>query len=152
MIAFASPEPGQGALQESRRAIAPAVVKVHSSMAVRRLKTYAAESGHVYEYYFVGKRPAIAKDPYAPATEYVFDVTTGRSPRYAVSVFLRDEAPEAWARRHGRSLADAEQYAAAKLRLLLGFDEVDNLVLGERRLAVTSDNIEAVLESLHLPD
>ena len=40
-------------------------------MTVRRLKTYTGAQGYVYQYYFVGKRPALADDPEAPATEFV---------------------------------------------------------------------------------
>ena len=42
------------------------------------LKTYTAQTGFVYQYYFVGKREALADDPEAPAIEYIFDVTTDR--------------------------------------------------------------------------
>ncbi len=54
---------------------------------VRRLKTYAGTQGYVYQYYFVGRRAALASDPEAPAIEFVFDVTSDRKLTYAVSVF-----------------------------------------------------------------
>ncbi|HYX69813.1 MAG TPA: hypothetical protein VE825_11815, partial [Terriglobales bacterium] len=82
------------------------------------MKTYTGASGYVYQYYFVGKRPALESDAAAPATEFIFDVTPDRKSMYAVSVLLRQSALEAWARLHGRGLTDPEQYAAAKLRLL----------------------------------
>src|SRR5438445_251084 len=44
----------------------------------RRMKTYTAETGYVYQYYFVGKREALPQAPEAPAAEYVFDVTPDR--------------------------------------------------------------------------
>jgi len=75
---------------------------------VRRVKTYTGAQGYVYQYYFVGKRPALANDPEAPATEFVFDVTSDRKLTYAVSVFLADAAVKAWAATHGRPLNDAE--------------------------------------------
>src|SRR5580698_6604912 len=59
---------------------------------VRRLKTYTGSQGYVYQYYFVGKRPALPDDPEAPATEFVFDVTSDRKLTFAVSVFLPDSA------------------------------------------------------------
>ena len=37
-----------------------------SVMTVRRLKTYTAQTGYVYEYYFVGKRPALRRRPARP--------------------------------------------------------------------------------------
>jgi len=117
---------------------------------IRRMKTYTAQSGYVYQYYFVGKRDALAEDPQAPATEYVFDVTLDGRAVYAISVFLRADALDAWALSNGRSLTEAEQYAAAKLRLLQGFDEIEDLAASGRRLAIGADNIEEVLADLGL--
>jgi hypothetical protein len=119
-------------------------------MSIRRMKTYTAQNGYVYQYYFVGQREALQDDPCAPATEYVFDVTPDRHAIYAISVFVCPDALDAWALSHGRSLTAAEQYAAAKLRLLQGFEESEDLVAGERRLLVDSGNIEAMLAALEL--
>ena len=115
---------------------------------VRRLKTYTGGQGYVYQYYFVGKRPALADDPEAPATEFVFDVTSDRKLTYAVSVFLPDGARDAWASTHGRSLNDAEQYGAVKLRLFRAFDEVEDLKAKGRRLSIDKALLEEVLASL----
>ncbi len=117
---------------------------------LRRMKTYTGESGYVYQYYFVGNREALASDPEAPATEYVFDATSDRKITFAVSVFLRPEALTAWARAHGRELTGSEQYAAAKMRLLRGFDEVENMREHGRRLVVDATNIETLLAPLTL--
>jgi hypothetical protein len=87
------------------------------------MKTYTAQSGYVYQYYFVGKREALPQAQESPATEYIFDVTPDRKTLYAVSVFVKAEALTAWAAQHGRPLSESEQYAAAKMRLLRGFDE-----------------------------
>ena len=75
-------------------------------LPIRRLKTYTAQTGYVYQYYFVGKRAALEGDPEAPATEYVFDVTSDRKTTFAVSIFLQPQALEAWAAARGRSLSD----------------------------------------------
>src|SRR5271167_1269915 len=93
---------------------------------IRRLKTYAGARGYVYQYYFVGQRPALADEPEAPATEFIFDVTADRKLTYAVSVFLQKKAVAAWAACHGRQLTEPEQYAAAKLRLFRAFDELED--------------------------
>ncbi len=118
-------------------------------MTVRRMKTYTGATGYVYQYYFVGKRPALEADECAPATEFVFDVTPDRKTMYAASVLLRQDALDAWAGNHGRSLTETEQYAAAKLRLLQAFDEIDN-IREPTRLVVDETNIEQVLEPLDL--
>lgn len=113
----------------------------------RRLKTYAGSQGYVYQYYFVGKRPALPDDPEAPATEFIFDVTSDRKLTYAVSIFLHQSAVSDWASRHGRALSDAEQYAGAKLRLFHAFDESED-VKAHRRLVIDSAGIEESLAGL----
>ena len=116
-------------------------------MAVRRVKTYTGAQGYVYQYYFVGKRPALCGPP---ATEYIFDVTSDRKTMFAVSVFLPSEAISAWSSHHGRQLTDAEQYAAAKLRLFQGFDEIENMMAQGRSLRLDMDRLEELLSSLGL--
>ena len=117
-------------------------------MTVRRLKTYAGAQGYVYQYYFVGKRPALASEPEAPATEFVFDVTSDRKLTYAVSVFLPASALAIWAKAHGRALTDAEQYAAAKMRLFRAFDELEDVKAGGRRLVIDPALLEEALATL----
>lgn len=115
---------------------------------VRRLKTYAGSQGYVYQYYFVGQRAAIATDPEAPATEFVFDVTSDRKLTYSVSIFLPAKAAAEWTSAHGRSLTESEQYAAAKLRLFRAFDELDDVKAKGRRLTIDAGALEESLASL----
>jgi hypothetical protein len=115
---------------------------------MRRLKTYAGTQGYVYQYYFVGQRAAIASDPEAPATEFVFDVTSDRKLTFAVSVFLPGNAVTAWATTHGRPLTAAEQYAAAKLRLFGAFDELEDMKTHGRRLVIEAAVLEQSLATL----
>ncbi|MFZ0773714.1 MAG: hypothetical protein WCA49_06265 [Candidatus Sulfotelmatobacter sp.] len=117
-------------------------------MTLRRLKTHAGTQGYVYQYYFVGKRAALADDPEAPATEFVFDVTSDRKLTYAVSVFLPEKSVTAWAASHGRPLTEAEQYAGAKLRLFRAFDELEDMRADGRRLVIDVALLEEVLASL----
>jgi hypothetical protein len=109
-----------------------------------RLKTYTAETGLVYQYYFVGKRKALAE----AATEFVFDVTSDRRVRFSVSVFVPDASLAAWKSAHGRALVDAEIYAAAKMRLTRAFDEMEDLFDRGRRLIVDVAALEALLSTL----
>jgi hypothetical protein len=115
---------------------------------IRRLKTYTGGQGYVYQYYFVGKRPALPEDPAAPATEFIFDVTSDRKLTYAVSVFLSAEAVTAWSATHHRSLSDAEQYAAAKIRLFRAFDDLEDVKAKGRRLQIDSALLEEALTTL----
>lgn len=117
-------------------------------MTVRRLKTYTADTGYVYQYYFVGQRETLASDPEAPATEYVFDVTADRKTVFAVSVFLGPAAMEAWAASYGRTLSDPERYAAVKLRLMQAFDEIPDMLQAGRRLRIEPAEICDLLASI----
>jgi hypothetical protein len=117
-------------------------------MTIRRLKTYTGGQGYVYQYYFVGKRAALPDAPEAPATEFVFDVTSDRKLTYAVSVFLPEGPLATWNGVHGRPLNDAEQYAAVKLRLFRAFDELEDMKGQGRRLAIDLALLEEALSSL----
>jgi len=117
-------------------------------MTVRRLKTYTGAQGYVYQYYFVGKRAALPDDPEAPATEFVFDVTSDRKVTYAVSVFLPEKTIAGWSAAHGRPLNDAEHYAAVKMRLFLAFDEIEDVKAEGRRLTIDRALLEEALASL----
>src|SRR3954470_3928587 len=117
-------------------------------MTVRRLKTYTGAQGYVYQYYFVGKRPALPEEPEAPATEFIFDVTSDRKLTYAVSVILPNAVLDSWRQTHARTLNDAEQYAAVKLRLFRAFDELEDVKTQGRRLSINQALLEEALSSL----
>lgn len=117
-------------------------------MTVRRLKTYTGAQGYVYQYYFVGKRAALDADPEAPATEFVFDVTSDRKLTYAVSVFVPQASLEGWRLAHGRLLNDAEQYAAVKMRLFRAFDELEDVKETGRRLSLDIASLDEALANL----
>lgn len=116
-------------------------------MPIQR-KTYTGQTGFVYQYYFVGQRPALEGDPEAPAIEYIFDVSSDRKTTFAVSVFLQPQALQAWASARGRGLSEPEQYAAAKLRLLQGFDEVADMLHQGRRLRIDGEALLSLLDSI----
>jgi hypothetical protein len=119
-----------------------------SEKTVRRLKTYTGAQGYVYQYYFVGQRAALAGDPEAPATEFIFDVTSDRKLTYAVSVFLQEKAAADWAVKHERRLTEPEQYAAAKLRLFQAFDELEDVKVAGRRLSMDTPLLEKLLAAV----
>jgi hypothetical protein len=112
------------------------------------MKAYTGQTGYVYQYYFVGKRPALPEDPDAPATEFIFDATADRKVLFAVSVVLKESAVAAWQAAHGRPLTEPEQYAAAKMRLFQGFDEIPNMREQGRRLTVAGNEVLGLLEQL----
>ena len=90
----------------------------------------------------------MADDPEAPATEFIFDVTSDRKLTYAVSVFLPQASLGEWQAAHGRPLKGAEQYAAAKLRLFRAFDDLEDVMKEGRRLAIDSASLADTLGSL----
>ena len=117
-------------------------------MTLRRMKTYTGGQGYVYQYYFVGKRTALASDPSAPAEEFIFDVTSDRKTTFSVSVLLPEQSLNQWASTHGRPLTDAEQYGAVKMRLFQAFDEVEDMMAQGRRLLVTANSLQDSLHTL----
>jgi hypothetical protein len=118
-------------------------------MTIRRLKTYTGSQGYVYQYYFVGRRPAPRSDAQeSDANEYIFDVTSDRKLTYAVSIFLPHKVVAAWAESHGRPLGDSEQYAAVKMRLFRAFDELEEMQAHGRQLQIDSQILEESLASL----
>ena len=117
-------------------------------MTVRRLKTYTGQTGYVYQYYFVGKRSALAGDPEAPSREYIFDVTSDRKTTFAISVCLGRAALDAWAASRGRTLSEPEQYAAVKLRLMQAFDEILDMLKDGRRLRLDAEALPGLLASI----
>lgn len=117
-------------------------------MTIRRLKTYTAQTGYVYQYYFVGKRAALCGDLEAPSTEYIFDVSADRKTTFAVSIFVQPQALVKWADTRGRNLSEPEQYAAAKLRLMQAFDEIPDMLHDGRRLRLDGELLLILLESI----
>lgn len=146
---WAAPDDQRPRTNDQRPRATNATFRVHNvPMTVRRVKSYTGAQGYVYQYYFVGKRAALPDDPESPATEFIFDVTSDRKVTYSISVFLSNAPLVAWAQRHGRSLTDAEQYAAVKLRLFRAFDELEDVQAHGRRLTIDPSLLEEALASL----
>lgn len=121
--------------------------RIIALVTVRRIKSYSAESGYVYQYHFEEVRAGGTRGGRA-GSEYVFIVSRDRKHSFAVPVFLRREALEAWAAGHGRELTGSEQYAAVKMRLFRAFDESDDLERDRMAFEVTPENIEDLLATL----
>jgi hypothetical protein len=122
------------------------VIPLTGAPAVRRQKTYNAQSGYVYQYHYEGQRP-FRRDA-EEGTEFVFDVSADRKTSMPVSVFVLEEAVRAWVQQHGRQLAATERYAAAKIALFQAFDERANPGLMKQDVRVRAADIEAILAGL----
>jgi hypothetical protein len=89
--------------------------------AVRRVKSYSAADGYVYQYYFFeGNR---AQRNGALGGEFTYVVSVDRKSAFPFKIFVAQSALEAWAKVNGRSLTSSEEYAVAKMRLFQAFDD-----------------------------
>jgi hypothetical protein len=118
--------------------------------AVRRVKSYSAADGFVYQYYFFeGNR---AQRGASPGGEFTYLVSIDRQSAFPFKIFVHQSALENWAAENGRPLSSSEEYAVAKMRLFQAFDEgaVKASPQGEPPLEVTvsESNLEELLGQL----
>ena len=120
--------------------------------AVRRIKSYSAANGYVYQYCFYEVN-RVQFDG-APAGEFIYAISADRATSFGLRIFVVQSALESWARANGRALTSSEEYAVAKMRLFQAFDEdaVPRTAEGaaDLRLVVDESNLEALLKSLNI--
>jgi len=124
--------------KRGRRAPQP----LRGAPAVRRRKTYSAQSGYVYQYFYQGCRSAEG------GTEYVFEVSADRKNSFPVLVLLEESSIAAWNAEHGRELTATERYAISKMALFQAFDERERPELLDRPVRVRAADAAAILENL----
>ena len=115
---------------------------------MRRQKTYSAESGYVYQYYYAGHRPYQRERD--KGEEYVFEVSADRKTSMAVSVLMQQAALEDWQSRHGRALEANERYAIAKMALFQAFDERPGPAAMSADVRVRAADVEGIMIRLEL--
>jgi len=118
--------------------------------AVRRVKSYSAADGYVYQYYFFeGNR---AQRDGNPGGEFTYVISADRRSAFPFKIFVRQSALDAWAKQNGRPLTSSEEYAVAKMRLFQAFDEssVQAPPAGQqpREVVVDESNLEDLLGKL----
>jgi len=120
--------------------------------AVRRIKSYSAANGYVYQYYFYGLNRISAAG--RAAGEFVYAISADRGASFGLRILVMQAALEAWATANGRALTSSEEYAVAKMRLFQAFDEgVVPLTAEAARevwLVVDESNLEAMLRLLNI--
>ena len=116
--------------------------------AVRRLKTYSAQSGYVYQYYFEGQRPF--HDSGETGTEFVFSISADRKNWHPVSVLVSAAAIHAWQQTNVRELSGTERYAVCKMALFHAFDERATPDLMKSEIRVRPADLDGIIESLDL--
>lgn len=115
---------------------------------MRRLKTYSAQSGYVYQYFYEGHRPF--RHTGETGTEFVFSLSADRKNWNDLSVLLSDQALIEWERTHQRDLSSTERYAIAKLALFQAFDERTTPEQMKQEVRVRQADVEAIVETLGL--
>jgi hypothetical protein len=121
---------------------------MEDSGTVRRVKTYSAATGFVYQYCF--REIQHSRRGFSRGTDYVYLVSADRKTMFPLAVFVRRDAVERWSRSTGRTLTGTEEYAVAKMRLFQAFDETENLSAESADLQVDESNLEQLLALLDL--
>jgi hypothetical protein len=116
--------------------------------AVRRVKSYSAATGYVYQYYFYEVEKT--SDGAWSGTEYVYMVSVDRQHVFPVRIFVAQKALQEWSAHTGQQLTGTEEYAIAKMRLFQAFDEIEGLDGKTPRLMVDHSNLEPLLLQLDL--
>ena len=116
--------------------------------AVRRVKTYSAATGYVYQYYFYEVRKA--HRGFSAGTEYVYMVSLDRRHVFPLRIFVKQSAVEKWGRTAGRALSGTEEYAIAKLRLFQALDDSQEAEGKQLDISVDESNLEALLSQLDI--
>ena len=116
--------------------------------AVRRVKSYSAATGYVYQYYFYEvqktRRGVVA------GAEYVYMVSVDRKKVFPLRIFVQRDGIEKWGRSCGRELTGTEEYAVAKMRLFEALDEIEEIESRQVELVVDESNIEGLLARLDI--
>jgi hypothetical protein len=116
--------------------------------AVRRIKSYSAATGYVYQYHFHEVQKS--RRGLSAGTEYVYLVSVDRQTTFPLRIFVRRAAVEKWGRHAGRELTGTEEYAVAKMRLFQAFDETPEIAAGTSDLMVDESNLVSLLQQLDL--
>ena len=116
--------------------------------AIRRMKTYSAQSGYVYQYFYEGQREFRSGAEHG--AEYVFRISADRKNWEDTSVLVGDSALRAWQDGHGRELSSTERYAIAKMALFQAFDERPTPAEMHGEIRVRAADVEGIVESLGL--
>ena len=120
--------------------------------AVRRVKSYSASNGYVYQYCFY----EVNRITYEGETagEFVYAVSADRQTTFPLRIVVVQAALQVWAQANGCALTSSEVYAVAKMRLFQAFDEGEVPVTAgggeELRLVVDESRLEELLRMLNI--
>lgn len=119
---------------------------------VRRIKSYSAANGYVYQYYFYELNRVSVNGK--SAGEFVYAISADRGTSFGLRIIVIQAALDVWAKSNGRALTSSEEYAVAKMRLFQAFDEgmvpLTAEAAREVRLVVDETNLEVLLKMLNI--
>jgi hypothetical protein len=120
--------------------------------AARRVKSYSAANGYVYQYYFYEVNRVTWEG--TPAVEFIYAISADRCATFPLRILVFEAALASWAKANGRPLTSSEEYAVAKMRLFQAFDEGDVPLTAEAassiQLLVDDSNLEGLLRQLSI--
>ncbi|HXY00330.1 MAG TPA: hypothetical protein VEI54_05375 [Candidatus Limnocylindrales bacterium] len=120
--------------------------------AVRRIKSYSASNGYVYQYCFYEVNRI--SDEVGAIGEFIYAISADRKTSFGLRILVRQSALQAWAKVNGRTLTSSEEYAVAKMRLFQAFDEgavpLTAEAAAEVSLVVDENNLEDLLKALQI--
>jgi hypothetical protein len=112
------------------------------------MKTYSAQSGYVYQYFYEGQRPYQREGE--AGIEFVFTISADRKNWHMARVLMADNAIGDWQREHERVLSGTEHYAVCKVALFQAFDERATPELMKQEIRVRRADLDGIIESLDL--
>jgi hypothetical protein len=115
---------------------------------VRRIKSYSAATGYVYQYQFQDVHPSAQGEN--RGNEYVYYVSADRKTMFPVRIFINRLALDGWSGQTGRALTGTEEYAIAKMRLFQAFDDVEDFAASRPALVVDDSNLVQLIARLDL--
>lgn len=110
----------------------------------RRLKTYSAESGYVYQYRSLGSRPG------RDGMEYLFEICRDRARWLIATVYLPGDVAEHWELGAGRELTSSEKFGLAKTKLVWSLDEAEMPLNESFQVSMSLSDLERAAEHLGL--
>ncbi|MGB7495638.1 MAG: hypothetical protein WBR26_09295 [Candidatus Acidiferrum sp.] len=120
--------------------------------AVRRIKSYSAANGYVYQYCFYEVNRVHNEN--GPAGEFIYAISADRKTTFGLRILVQQFALESWGQVNGRPLTSSEEYAIAKMRLFQAFDAGEVPLTAEAaaevRLVVDHRNLEVLLALLNI--
>jgi len=118
----------------------------------RRVKSYSAANGYVYQYNFYEVKRIVHEG--GPASEFTYAISADRKTSFPLRIVVLQAALDAWAQANGRALTSSEEYAVAKMRLFQAFDDgevpVAAPVAAILPLVVDDSRLEGLLRMLDI--